>query len=135
MGDLNNSTFQNREAMNKLRERQTVLKENILFSREANKELKYDKEVSDLSLLVQRQRKMLKYHGNKIGESKTSLETCSKELSREKEQIITAEKNIETLLKRKKVLKSMVFSTTTKLIDCRRKRGVMFKRLEKEKSR
>lgn len=118
------------EVINKLRERQTILKENINSSREANEELKYENGVSDLALLIQRQRKMLKYHGYKIGESKTSIQKCSKQLIQEKEEIIAAERKLEALLKRKKVMESMVLSTSTKLIDCRRKRGIMLKRLE-----
>jgi len=122
------------EVMNKLRERQTILKENISSSREANEELKYENGVSDLALLIQRQRKMLKYHGYKIGESKTSLQKCTNQLKQEKEEIVISERKLGVLLKRKKVMESMVLSTSTKLIDCRRKRGIMLKRLEEKNS-
>jgi len=121
-----------KEVINKLRERQTILKESIDSSKEANKELKYEKGVSDLAILVQRQHKMLKYHGYEIGEGKSSLQKCRKQLSEEKNMIIVSEKELVALLKRKKVMESMVFSTTTKLIDCRRKRGLMLKRLEEK---
>jgi len=132
--DPSNKVFENKEAMNKLRERQTILKESIDSSREANKELKYDGQVKDLTILVQRQQKMLKYHGYEISESKSSLQKCRKQLSEEERLIIVTENEIGALLKRKKVMESMVLSTTTKLIDCRRKRGVMSKRFEEENS-
>lgn len=122
------------EVMRKLLERQTILKENIDATREVNKELKYEKGVSDLARLVERQRKIMKYHGDKISENKSSLLKCSEQLIEEKKQIIASEKNLELLLKRKKVMESMVLSTTTNLIECRRKRGVVLKRLGEKKA-
>lgn len=127
--DSSDEVLRKEEVMSKLRERQIILKENISTSREVNKELKYEKGVSDLALLVERQRKMLKYHGEKIGQNKTSLQKCSEQLREEKECINASEKKLQVFLKRKKVMESMVFSATTKLIDCRRKRRVMLKLL------
>ena len=120
--------------LDQLRHRQIKLKESINSSREANQELKYDKEVSDLNVLVQKQQRMLKWNGYKIEESKSALKKCAEQLESEREAIIKSEEKLEGYLKRKKVLESMVLGVTKTLMDGRRKRGIMLKILKENDS-
>jgi len=125
---------QNKETIDELRQRQSILQDSIDSSREANEELKYEKKVSDLTILVQKQQKMLKYHGYKISESKLSLKKYSEQFIEERDQIYKSEEKLRKMFKRKKVLENMVLAVTKTLVDGRRKRGVMLKRFEERRS-
>lgn len=112
-----------REAIiSELRQRQILLKKSIDSTKETNRELQYQKEVSELNELVKKQKRMLQWHGQKICESSESLRICNAQLESEKMLVIQSETRLGDLLKRKRVTENMVLSVSNKLIDSRRKR-------------
>jgi len=109
-----------------LRERQRVLKDNIDSSKSNQRELKYDMELSNLNTLVNKQREMLAKQAKKVSKGSRLLKECSEEISNEKRNLVTSEKTIKDLQKRKRIMEKMLLSVTKKVVDGRRRRDDLF---------
>mmetsp|Transcript_11437 Transcript_11437/g.14333 ORF Transcript_11437/g.14333 Transcript_11437/m.14333 type:complete len:231 (+) Transcript_11437:799-1491(+) len=117
-----------KETVHDLLKKQDILRASIERSKEANRELKEDKEIEDLKEFVEKQRRMLQQHGEKITYCSSNIQQCSKQLEETINLKAESEARIDELEKRKAVMEKLVSSTRMKIIDNRRKRNRLLKR-------
>jgi hypothetical protein len=130
---ISESNLENEETIDSLRKRQMVLKESIVNSRETNQELRYDNEVADLRVMIEKQQKILKEHGEKLRVGRIAMKKCTEQLHSEKEEVSRSQERVMDLLKKKEMMQNMVKSVSKQVMDARRKRN-MFKQDMKERA-
>lgn len=115
-----------------LRKKQIALRESIEQSKETNRELKDDKEIRELTELIEKQRRLLQSHGVKINTCDRDLQESDDELKQMEKLKAQSSVKIKDLLKRKAMMENMVASVSKEIFDTRRKRMRMKKKLLKQ---
>jgi len=119
---VNEGNATKRETFQDLLKRQEELRENINASREAQKVLKGDQEVSNLLEMIEKQRALLEYHGQNVRSCTTSLIDCKTSLVQENQGQAQSERRLKDLVQRKAATENMVRSVTKKIMRLRRRR-------------
>jgi hypothetical protein len=117
-----------KDKLHQLRKRHLQLKESIDTSKENNRELRFQTEVMRLNEMVQKQQRMMKFHGTKINESTAALAICSQNIKNEQELLSQSETNLELLMKKEQMMKNLLMSVTKKLVKSRRRREKLLKK-------
>jgi hypothetical protein len=102
-----------------LRLRQRELRELIDTSKKNQKELSRKNVLTDLTVMIDKQRELLLEHGERIKETSTNLKECLNNVENEKSSVKTCEGRIGDLMTRKQILEKMVLEVTQKLVDSR----------------
>mmetsp|Transcript_59696 Transcript_59696/g.176867 ORF Transcript_59696/g.176867 Transcript_59696/m.176867 type:complete len:1217 (-) Transcript_59696:670-4320(-) len=110
------------QSIDDLRRRQLELKRTIEASAASQKQIRQNKEVSDLRDMVNKQRRLLSQQGTKLSESATSLRRCEEGVAAEEGALEESERSLEELLRRRRILEGMVMKATRKLMNERRSR-------------
>ena len=109
--------------MQELLKRQEELRESINSSREAQKEIKYEHEVSNLREMIEKQKVLLEYHSSELRSCNLQMRSCRIELKEERLGKEKSEEMIRDFEHRKAMTEKMVRSVTSKIMKLRRRRG------------
>ena len=117
--------LENEETIDNLRKRQMQLKESIVSSRETYQELRHDSEVADLRVMIEKQQKILKEHGETLRIGRITMKVYTEQIHEEKKEVIQSENRVADLLKKKEMMQNMVRSVSKQVMDARRKRNIL----------
>jgi len=121
------ATQQRPRSIEDLRRRQLELKRSIEASAASQRQIRHNLEVTNLREMVNKQRRLLSQQGTKLSESASLLKQCSEDVATEELALENSERNLEDLLRRKRILEGMVMKATRKLMKGRRRRDELLK--------
>ena len=105
-----------------LLKRQKELQESINASREAQKELKKEQDVSSLRKMINKQKVLLEYHGSQLRSCTSDMKKCKGKYEEEKTAKKQNETKLKDLIERKAITEKLVISVTNKIMSLRRQR-------------